>query len=105
MSVDPPTINAVFSGLVLVLGGLATLITARGRRAGVQRREFRSLQRRYLAALTHVFALETVIAGLGQIPPARPGVIDQVDDEDDAPTPSLPPRPRPETRGPRRDQI
>jgi hypothetical protein len=105
VSVDPPLINAVFSGLVLVLGALATLITARGRRAGVQRREFRSLQRRYLAALTHVFSLETVIAGLGQVPPARPAAIDQADDEDDTATPSLPPRPRPETRGHNRDQT
>ena len=92
--VDPPTINAVFSGLVLLLGALATLITARGRRAGVQRREFRALQRRYLAALTHIFSLESLVAGLGVAPPARPAAIESADD-DELPAPTLPPAPRP----------
>jgi hypothetical protein len=77
---------------------VAALVTARGRRAGVQRREFRALQRRYLAALTHIFALETVVAGLGQAPPARPTAIESADDDAaEHLTPTLPPAPRPET--------
>ena len=98
MTVDPPTINAVFSGLVLLLGALATLVTARSKRVGVQRREFRKLQRRYLAGLGHIFSLETILAGAGIAPPPRPPLIDQNDEDEEAvpATPALPPQPRPE---------
>ena len=99
MTVDPPTINAVFSGLVLLLGALATLVTARGRRAGVQRREYRELQRTVVDAFGHIFVLETALASRGITPPPRPARLDQGGVDDDAPvpssTPALPPQPRP----------
>lgn len=92
----PEVINAVFSGLVLLLGALATLVTARGRRTGIRARDYRDLQRRYLVSLSHIFSLETVLAGAGISPPARPALLDSADREDDVPaTPALPPQPQP----------
>jgi len=99
VTVDPPTINAVFSGLVLLLGALATLVTARGRRAGVERREFRELQRTVVDAFGHIFVLETELASRGITPPPRPPRLDKDGSDDDnsaaTPTPALPPQPRP----------
>lgn len=97
MTVDPAAINAVFSGLVLLLGALAGLVTARGRKAGIRQRDYRDLQRRFLVSLTHVFTLETALAAHGIKPPARPTGLDPTADEDDSPVPALPPQPRPET--------
>lgn len=97
MTVDPQTINAVFSGLVLVLGALATLVTARSRRAGVQRRDYRQLQRVNVAAFGHIYTLEVALASHGVAPPARPPELDDRDDNDELPaTPVLPRQPRPE---------
>lgn len=100
MTVDPAVINAVFSGLVLLLGALATLVTARTRRAGIQRREFRELQRTVVDAFGHIFVLETALAGRGITPPPRPPRLDRLDEDDTVPTPALPPQPSP---GPPRD--
>lgn len=96
MSVDPAVINAVFSGLVLLLGAFAGLVTARSRRAGIRQRDYRDLQRRFIISLTHVFTLETALAAHGVTPPARPVGLDPTRDEDDVPVPALPPQPRPE---------
>lgn len=94
---SPELINAVFSGLVLLLGALAGLLTVRGRQAGVRRRDYRDLQRKLVAALGHVFRLETQLAAVGQEPPPRPAVL-ELDESDAAPTPpaTLPPVPRPD---------
>lgn len=94
--IGPELVNALFSGLVLLLGAVATLVTARGRKAGVQRREHRDLQRRLLAALGHIFRLESELAERGVTPPTRPAVLDQDDGEDVAP---LPPVARPGNTG------
>ena len=100
MTVDLPTVNGIFSGLVLLLGAVATLVTARSRRIGVQRREFRELQRTVVDAFSHIFTLETALAQRGITPPARPKRLDEVGAEDaPAPTPALPPQPSPETQG------
>lgn len=101
MTVDPAVINAVFSGLVLLLGALATLVTARGRKAGVQRREYRELQRTVVDAFGHIFVLETMVAGAGLRPPPRPPRLDRLDEDETVPTPALPPQPSP---GPAHDQ-
>ncbi|MGL5911216.1 MAG: hypothetical protein ACRCZP_14530 [Phycicoccus sp.] len=95
MTIDVPAVNAIFSGLVLLLGAVAALVTARGRRASVRRRDYRDLERRFLAALAHIFALETDLAGLGRNPRPRPAALD-ADDEPDATPAVLPPQPRPE---------
>lgn len=102
MTVDLATLNGIFSGLVLVLGALATLITARGRKVGVQRREFRELQRTVVDAFGHIFVLETALASRGIKPPARPSRLDQIDGDESVPTPALPPQPSP---GPPRDSV
>jgi hypothetical protein len=91
---SPELVNAAFSGLVLLLGALGGLLTIRGRQAGVRRREYRDVQRRFIAALGHIFKLETALAAVGQQPPARPAILEP-DDEDDPP-PALPPLPRPD---------
>jgi hypothetical protein len=102
LTVDLPTVNGVFSGLVLLLGAVATLVTARSRRMGVQRREFRELQRTVVDAFGHIFVLETALAQRGITPPPRPKRLDEVG-EDDVPTPTaLPPQPSPEPQGPPR---
>lgn len=94
---DAQVINAVFSGLVLLLGAVGALIGVRARRAGVTRREYRDLQRQHVAALVHIFALEVELARHGRTPPPRPGVLD-VDPEHDEPGPvaALPPPPAPD---------
>lgn len=81
MTLDPQLVNAIFSGLVLLLGAVGTLVATRGRRAAVDRREHRKLQRRYIAALRHIFRLETELAELGHQPPARPELLDDEDDD------------------------
>lgn len=86
---SPEVINALFQGAVLLLGGLGLTAAQRGRRQVVTRREYRTLQRRYLAALAHVFALESELSARGIRSPERPPELE--DDDDDGP--ALPPAP------------
>lgn len=86
---SPEVINALFQGAVLLLGGLGLTAAQRGRRQVVTRREYRALQRRYLAALAHVFALESELSARGIRSPDRPAELE--DDDDDGP--ALPPAP------------
>jgi len=89
--VSPEVINALFQGAVLLLGALGLTAANRGRRQVVTRRDYRALQRRYLAALSHVFSLESELAARGIRAPDRPAELE--DDDDDGPT--LPPTPEP----------
>lgn len=96
MTVDPAVINAVFSGLVLLLGALATLVTARSRKAGVERRDYRIQQKTMVIAYAFIYRLETALASRGIPVPPRPSELEQWGDDDDVvPTPSLPPQPGP----------
>lgn len=95
MSVSAELIGSVFSGLVLLVGALATYTANRSRRLGEDqralRKQARSYQRRFLAAMAHIFRLEVELAEKGLPVPARPGVLEDADDDDG---PVLPP-PRP----------
>lgn len=92
-------IGSIFSGLVLVIGALATYTANRSRRVGedqrVLRRQFRDLQKKFLAACQHMFKLETELAERGIHVPARPAILEADNDDDPpvAPTPALPPPP------------
>lgn len=96
MAVSVELIGSVFSGLVLLVGALATFTANRSRRLGEDqralRRQARSYQRRFLAAMAHIFKLEVELAERGLAVPVRPGVLEDADDDDG---PVLPP-PRPE---------
>ncbi len=88
-------IGSVFSGLVLLVGALATYTANRSRRLGEDqrtlRRQARSYQKRFLAAMSHIFRLEVELAERGIHVPARPSVLEDADDDDDGALP--PPRP------------
>lgn len=89
--IDAALIQAVFSGLVLLLGAVGGLVTVRGRRTAVRARDLKALQRQCLAALAHIFRLERELAAHGIRPPPRPDELEPEDD--DAPAP-LPPPPQ-----------
>ncbi|MDN5919069.1 MAG: hypothetical protein L0I76_28910 [Pseudonocardia sp.] len=87
MVLDPQVINSLFQGLVLVLGGIGTLLAVRSRRAEVTTREYRRTRTRLHLALAYVYRLGDELAERGiPIPPRPPGL----DDDEEDPTP--PPR-------------
>lgn len=94
MSVE--VVNAVFSGLVVLLTLLTTGTTIRARRVEVDRRAHRDLQRDHLVALTHIYQLELAMALAGLTPLTRPDRLrsSQHDDPSGSP-PALPPPPAP----------
>lgn len=91
LALSPEVINALFQGAVLVLGALGLTAANRGRRQVVTRKDYRALQRRYLASLAHLFAVESELAARGIPVPTRP--VELEDDDDDGP--ALPPTPQP----------
>ncbi len=103
--ISPELVGSIFSGLVLLVGALATYTASRSRRVGEDarslRRDLRTLQRRYVAALQHIFHMETVLADRGLRVPERPAELEADDDDEPpiAPTPSLPPPPTPAAGG------
>ncbi len=98
-AIEPELLNSVFSGLVLLVGALATYTASRSRRIGEDqralRRQFRTLQRKYLAAVGHMFVLEVELAERSIRVPARPAILEADDDDDQPVTPALPPPPTP----------
>jgi hypothetical protein len=97
MSVE--VVNAVFSGLVVLLTLFTTQATIRARRVAVDRRAYRELQRDHLVALTFVYELETFCAVRGLTPPKRPDRLETMaDDDTPGSPPSLPPPPVPAGR-------
>jgi hypothetical protein len=90
----PELITAIFQGAVLVFGALGITAAQRSRRASVSRRAHRALQREHLAALGHIFRLETELAEHGVPVPARPEILEKDDDDGG---PALPPVPEPAT--------
>jgi hypothetical protein len=84
MSVE--MISAVFTGLTGLLAGLAAVLANRSRRVSEDsravRRGYRDLQKRFTAALQHIFTLETELAQRGLRVPARPEILEKDDDDD-----------------------
>jgi hypothetical protein len=87
-------VSAIFTGLTGLLAAVAAVLANRSRRIGEDsrtiRRQARTLQRKFLAALSHIFTLETELAARGLAVPPRPEALEQDADDDDGPTPSAP---------------
>jgi hypothetical protein len=83
-------ISAIFTGLIGLLSGLGVLLATQRRRSDQDsrevRREYRELQRKLVAALRHIFTLETTLAQRGLPTPERPEILEK-DDDDDGSTP------------------
>jgi hypothetical protein len=104
IEISPELVGSIFSGLVLLVGALATYTASRSRRVGEDartlRRDLRTLQKRYVAALKHIFHMETALAHRGLEVPERPAELEADDDDPPvAPTPRLPPPPTPAAGG------
>lgn len=88
MSVE--LISAMFTGLTGLLAAGAAVLAQRSRRVGEDsraiRRQARTLQKKLLAALQHIFSLEHELAERGIQPPARPDILESDDDDDGPPT-------------------
>lgn len=106
---SPELLGSIFSGLVLVIGALATYTAARSRRVGEDtrtlRRQARAYQKRFLAAMAHIFRLEVDLAERGIPVPPRPAALEDTDDDDPPvqpapPSPPLPPPPHPHAGSP-----
>jgi len=84
MSVE--MISALFTGVTGLLSGIAVLLATRSRRVSEDsryvRRAYRRLQDKFLAAMAHMFVLETKLAERGIPVPARPEILDAEDDDD-----------------------
>lgn len=95
---SPELVGSIFSGLVLLVGALATYTANRSRRIGEDqrtlRRQFRELQRKYLAAVGHMFSLEVELAERNLRVPKRPAIL-EADNDDDDPVAATPPPPPP----------
>lgn len=82
-------ISAIFTGLTGLLAGLAAVLATRQRRISedsrLVRRQARDLQRKYLAAAQHIFALESELAIRGIPVLDRPEILERDDDDDDGP--------------------
>jgi hypothetical protein len=90
--VSVEVISAVFTGLTGLLAAVAAVLANRSRRVGEDsraiKRQYRLLQRKLLAALEHIFALEHELAARGIPRPERPEILEQDDDDGPAPTPA-----------------
>lgn len=90
MSVE--LISAIFTGLTGLLAALAAVLAQRARRVGEDgryyRRQARSLQRKFFAALEHINTLEEALIHARRPLPARPAILEADDDDDGAPQPA-----------------
>jgi hypothetical protein len=84
--IDPAVVSTVFTGLVGLLGGVATLTAARSRKVGVQRRDYRRTRTRLQIALIYIYRLGDELAERGIPIPPRPAGLDE--DDDDEPVPA-----------------
>lgn len=78
MSVE--AIGAIFTGLASVIVALGALLATRGRKTGEDSRlmkfDLEMLQKKYRAAMRHIFSLETAMEGAGKPVPNRPMELD-----------------------------
>ncbi len=87
--ISPELIGSAFTGLTGLLAALAAFTATRSRRVQEDRKAVRKqarlLQRKLIAALDHMFDLETLLAQRGIPVPTRPEIL-EVDDDDDEPS-------------------
>jgi len=86
-------ISAIFTGLTGLLAVIAGMLANRSRRRSedsrAARKLYRELQKRFLAAMEHIFALEQELVEARRPVPPRPEILEQ-DDDDDGPPPPTP---------------
>lgn len=85
----PEQITAILLGLGGVLTAASGLLAARVRGASsgqrALRRDLRTLQRQFHAALRHIFVLETTLSIRGLPVPDRPALLDLIEEDGDEP--------------------
>jgi hypothetical protein len=84
-------ISAISTGAIGLMTALAALLANRSRRRSedtrATRRLYRDLQRKYHAAMGHVFLLEQKLVQARKPVPPRPEILES-DDDDDGPPPT-----------------
>lgn len=95
---SPELVSALFGGLALLVGALATYTANRGRRAvevqQVRKDYIRRLRKRDEAAVAYIYRLRRELLERGFPAPALPPILEDDDDHDvtgAAPGPSQPP--------------
>ena len=91
MVVSVELVTAVGTTLTSLLGGIAVLLANRSRRMSEDtrslRRAARQLQKRFLAAMDHIYVLEEALIHARRHVPDRPAILEADDDDDEPPTP------------------
>lgn len=81
-------IGSILTGLTGLLGGLAAIMATRSKRKSEDNRAIkrgaRLLQKRFLAAMAHIFELEERLVEARRPVPPRPEIL-ETDDDDDTP--------------------
>lgn len=91
MSVE--LISATFTGLTGLLAAIAAVLAGRSRRATEDGRFYRRLareaERKFQAALAHIYRLEEELIHARRPVPPRPKIL-EADEDDDGPAPTQP---------------
>lgn len=91
MSVE--VISAMFTGLTGLLAAVAAVLAGRSRRVAEDGRFYRKLareaERKFQAALRHIYLLEEELIHARRPVPPRPEIL-EADEGDDGPTPTQP---------------
>jgi hypothetical protein len=86
-------ISAIFTGLTGLLAATAAILAGRSRRVAEDGRFYRRLareaQRKFQAALTHIYRLEEELIHARRPVPPRPEIL-EADEDDDGPAPTRP---------------
>lgn len=73
-------IGAIFTGLASVIVALGSMLASRGRRSSddirLLRNDYKLIQKKFRAAMNHIFKLESVMEGKGYSVPGRPVELD-----------------------------
>ncbi len=91
MSVE--VISAMFTGLTGLLAAVAAVLAGRSRRVAEDGRFYRRLareaQKKFQAALAHIYLLEEELIHARRPVPPRPEIL-EADEDDDGPAPTRP---------------
>lgn len=83
----PEQVTAIFTGLTGLIAALAAFTASRSRKVAADqrtlRKRVRTLERQVLALVEHTFTLELEIARTGGRIPDRPGILEQLNEDDE----------------------